>query len=138
MITLKELVDLQKFNHADDIALIRTWFCENDKESEGIELITELSKSKIEKMDRQLTYIKTWLPNVPSVWSSNNKLSGDDVDRLNRIIRYHIIGSDLPQSLLDWAKENIPNMNIPDIIFIPMVEWLKHRYQIEFRNYPVN
>ena len=39
---------------------------------------------------------------------------------------------DLNDDLLNWAKTDIPNMNTPTAIFVPMVKWLKDTYGIEF------
>ena len=40
------------------------------------------------------------------------------------------------QRALDWAKENIPNINVPRVFFMPTVKYLKERYNIEFKDKP--
>ena len=36
----------------------------------------------------------------------------------------------------NWAKENIPNINVPRVFFMPTVKYLKERYNIEFKDKP--
>ncbi len=73
-------------------------------------------------------------PSVPDVYISNKGIDKEVGNKLNRIITLYLLDCELPESLLTWAKENIPNMNTPNIIFIPMVEWLKNKYSIEFKD----
>lgn len=136
MTTLEELVSIQKYTGQSDIDIIKTWFIDNNQESEGINLMAELSKSKFDKVYSQLKNAQTWIPLVPDVYESNkfmkNKVSKDAGKNLNMIIQRFLLGLDLNDDLLNWAKTNIPNMNTPTAIFVPMVKWLKDKYKIEF------
>ena len=53
MVTIKDLVKQQEFNNYSDIELIEAFFKLNDMEVEGIDIITRLSKSKIEKLKKK-------------------------------------------------------------------------------------
>ena len=53
MVTLEQLVWEQKLFDITDIQVIKMFFSLNDLEEEGVELITELSKVKIEKLKRR-------------------------------------------------------------------------------------
>lgn len=136
MTTLEELISIQKYTGQSDIDIIKAWFIDNNQESEGINLMAELSKSKFDKVYSQLKNAQTWIPLVPDVYESNksikNKVSKDEGKNLNRIIQRFLLGLDLNDDLLNWAKANIPNMNTPTVIFVPMVKWLKNTYGIEF------
>ena len=136
MTTLTELVSAQKYTNLSDIDIIKIWFVDNDKESEGINLMAELSKSKFDKVDRQLKNAQTWIPIVPDVYESNkfmkNKVSKEEGKYLNKITQSFLLGLDLDDELLNWAKNNIPNINMPTVIFSPMVKWLKDKYKIKF------
>ena len=59
MPTLKEFIDKQSFTGYNDIDIIREWFCQNDCEEIGIELISMLNKSKIDKLDKQIKLAQT-------------------------------------------------------------------------------
>lgn len=136
MTTLEELVSAQKYTNLSDIDIIKIWFIDNDKESEGINLIAELSKSQFDKIYLQLKNAQTWIPTVPDVYESNksmkNKVSKEEGKYLNKITQSFLLGLDLNDDLLNWAKNNISNINTPTVIFVPMVKWLKDKYKIEF------
>ena len=135
MPSLKEFVDMQPITGMSDTDIIREWFCQNGCEETGLELITTLSKSKIDKLKTRLNYITTWAPNMIDVYRGNGgEVPLDIAERLNTIIRYRIIDQPLPESLLNWAKETIPTINTPKVIFVPMVEWLKEEYGVEFKD----
>ena len=132
--TLKEYIEMQSQTGDDDITIIRRWFCENDREQDGLAMIAELSKSKSDKLQKTLDYARQWLPNIPDMYISNRGMKKDDGIYLNRIATLYTLGCELPEGLLKWASETIPEMDTPKVIFIPMVEWLKNKYGIEFRD----
>ena len=136
MTTLKELTSTQKYTGLSDIDIIKAWFIDNNMESEGINLMAELSKSKFDKVYLQLKNAQTWIPIVPDVYESNksmkNKVSKEEGKYLNKITQSFLLGLDLDDDLLNWAKNNIPNIKTPTVIFVPMVKWLKGKYKIEF------
>lgn len=137
MISLEELISNQKYTGLSDIDIIKAWFIDNDKESEGINLMAELSKSQFDKIYLQLKNAQTWIPIVPDVYESNKstkyKVSEEEGKYLNKITQRFLLGLELNDDLLNWAKNNIPNMNTPTVIFAPMVKWLKDKYKIKFR-----
>ena len=55
---------------------------------------------------------------------------------LNNIITYCMLSLPLPDDILKWAKENIPNINVPKYFFMPTLKYLKERYNIEFKDKP--
>lgn len=136
MSTLEELISTQKYTGLSDIDIIKTWFIDNDKESEGINLMAELSKSQFDKIYLQLKNAQTWIPIVPDVYESNKstkyKVSEEEGKYLNKITQRFLLGLELNDDLLNWAKNNIPNINTPTTIFVPMAKWLKSKYKIEF------
>ena len=136
MITLEELVNNQRITGLSDIDIIKAWFTLNGKESEGISLITELSESKLNKLEYMINYARTWIPTVPNVYEANieskKPVERDVAAKLDRIIQCHLLGLRLGGSLLAWAEETIPTMNTPTIIFRPAIEWLRDEYGIEF------
>lgn len=134
-ITLKDLVDMQILTGESDMNLISKWFVTNNKETEGIELLSKLASSKTSKLERTLQLARMWIPMVPKVYESNPKMiSKENGAKLDQIIQYYILDMPLSDNLLDWAKENVPEMKTPTIIFRPAVEWLKSEYGIEFKD----
>ena len=74
MKTLKELVEWQKFTNQDDLDIIKTWFIENNMESEGLSIISDLAESKANKLQATLNNARAWLPILPDLEKSNQGL----------------------------------------------------------------
>ena len=117
--------------------IIEEWFTENDFEDVGLAMITRLSSNKLAKVQKQLDFARSWIPNKVDLnineEFANNKATADI---LNRITTYCMLSMELPTEILEWAKEYIPKMNVPKIFFMPAAKYLKERYGIEFKNKP--
>lgn len=114
-----------------DTQIITEYFVQNNMEYEAMDLLISLAKKKAQKAERELDYIKTWIPN--KVDMTNYYSSKEVGENLNEIITYQICGLDLPDKLLKWAKDNIPNMDEPEVCFRDTIKWLKEKYGIEFK-----
>ena len=68
MVTLKDLVDNQRYTGESDIELIRKFFEYNNMEEEGMDLITELSKSKVTKLKQKHKFVEDWATMLPSTY----------------------------------------------------------------------
>ena len=135
MTTLKDLVDNQKYTGESDLELIKQWFISNEKELEGIEILSDLASAKANKLEDDFEYARAWIPAVPRIYEANNgKIEREVAHNLDRIVEYHILGMPLHERMIEWAKETIPNMKTPTIIFRPAIEWLKSEYGIEFKD----
>ena len=127
MVTLEQLVKEQKYNEMSDIGVIRTFFNLNDMEEEGVELIYELSKAKIEKLKRERRITREWTSHLPSKYLYEN-YELDIADRLHTLeLDYLSHGCKLSEKRLEWAKENVPNIERPQVYFNPLVEWLESK-----------
>lgn len=128
MVTLKELVDLAPLTGNSDIEIIKSFFVQNDLEEEGMNLIHELTKSKIAKLNRKQYIAKEWIPYLPSDYLYKNY----DLDtatwphklELNYLVNG---GEGLDKNFLEWAKENVPNIEQPECYSFPFVDWLEER-----------
>lgn len=124
MVTLKQLVEDQKFTGISDIAVIKAFFDLNDMEEEGMDLIQELTKSKVEKLKRRQRQVEEWTSHLPSKYLYEN-YDLDIADRLHMLeLDYLSHGCELSSSRLEWAKENIPNIKKPYLYFQALVEYL--------------
>ena len=72
MATLEQLVQKQKLFDMTDIQVIKMFFSINDLEEEGVELITELSKAKIEKLKHRKQMVEDWTSYLPSKYLYEN------------------------------------------------------------------
>ena len=127
MITLKQLLESQPLTGASDTEIIQAYFVENDLEEEGMDLIHELTKSKIEKMKRRQYMVEEWTPRLPSKYLYEN-YDLDTADMLHSLeLDYLANGGKLSDSFLKWAKENVSNIIQPEVYFFPLVDWLEER-----------
>lgn len=125
MVTLKQLVKEQEFTEMSDVQVIREFFELNDIEEEGIELITELSKNKINKLKYKDRMVKEWTSYLPSKYLYENYDLGI-ADKLHVLeLDYLSHGGKLSEHRLKWAKENAPNIERPQLYFNPLVEYLE-------------
>ena len=132
MITLRELVQEQTCNDMTDIQIIKAYFELNDLESEGIDIISELTKAKINKIKNKYEVAETWVCMLPSKYLYEN-YSLDIADRLHRLeLDYLMNGGELSDKQLKWAKENVPNIKMPECYFQPLIAWLEER-EIRFK-----
>lgn len=137
--TLKEL--LIQYGYTTDpvqeAEIIERWFVENDFEDLGLSMISRLSMKKIKKLQDKLSFAQSWIPSKIDM-NVNKEFTNDKTtaDMLNKIITYCMLSMPLPDDILEWAKTNIPNINVPQIFFMPTVKYLKERYNIEFKDKP--
>lgn len=127
MITLEQLVKEQKWNGMSDIQIIKTFFEVNDMEEEGMEIIHELSKTKINKLKHERRVVREWTSYLPSKYLYEN-YDLDTADKLHALeLDYLSNGCELSKNRLEWAKENIPNIKMPDVYFRPLIEWMEDK-----------
>ena len=127
MVTLEQLVENQKWNEMSDIQVIKTFFDLNNMEEEGIEMITELSKTKVEKLKHKHNVAETWVCMLPSKYLYEH-YDLDIADKLHNLeLNYLVNGGELSGGFLEWAKENVPNIIRPQSYFNPLVDWLKDK-----------
>ena len=137
--TLKEL--LVQYGYTTDpvkeAEIIEKSFVENAFEDVGLAMITRLSAKKIKKLQDKLSFAQSWIP-IKIDMNVNKEFANDKLtaDMLNRIITYCMLSMPLPDDILAWAKENVPNMNVPKLFFMPAAKYLKEKYNIEFKDKP--
>lgn len=117
--------------------IIEEWFVENDFEELGLSMIPRLSANKLAKVQKKLDFAQSWIPSKIDL-NVNKEFVNDKLtaDMLNHIITYCMLSMPLPDDILDWAKTNIPNINVPKFFFMPTVKYLRKRYNIEFKDKP--
>ena len=127
MTTLEQLVQKQKLFDMTDIQVIKMFFSINDLEEEGVELITELSKAKIEKLKHRKQMVEDWTSYLPSKYLYENydlemadKLHALELDFLSH-------GCELSELRLEWARENVPNIIRPQAYFNPLIDYLEEK-----------
>ena len=127
MVTLEQLVQEQKLFDMTDIQVIKMFFSLNDLEEEGVELITELSKAKIEKLKRRKQMVEDWTSFLPSKYLYEN-YDLDTADKLHALeLDFLSHGCELSELRLEWAQENVPNIARPQAYFNPLIDYLEEK-----------
>lgn len=125
MVTLKELVEEQRWNDSSDVEVIKQFFTLNDMEEQAIDLISELSKSKVRKLKQKNYMAEEWVTILPSKYLYE-KYDLDVADRLHMMeLDYLMNGGELSKKKLKWAKENVPNIKEPEAYFQPLIRYLE-------------
>ena len=127
MATLEQLVQKQKLFDMTDIQVIKMFFSINDLEEEGVELITELSKAKIEKLKHRKQMVEDWTSYLPSKYLYEN-YDLEMADKLHALeLDFISHGCELSESRLAWARENVPNIIRPQAYFNPLIDYLEEK-----------
>lgn len=130
MIPLKTIVEMFG-NSLSDIRLIQEWFTQNNQEAEGLKLVSELAQSQLNKVERKYDYARTWIPVKVDMY---DVCEDKDVARkLDKIINFQILGIELPDDLLKWARDTIPTMKMPSQFFMDTAKWLDEWFGIKFK-----
>lgn len=132
MITLKELVENQEFAGVSDIQVIESFFTLNDLEEDAIDLISKLTKSKVSKIKTRYIMADSWICMLPSKYLYEN-YNLDIADHLHNLeLNFLMNNGELSNECLNWAKENIPNIKMPQVYFRPLIDWLEEK-NIKFK-----
>lgn len=124
-------------NPTVEAKIIEDWFTENDFEDMGLAMIPRLAACKLAKVQKKLDFAQSWIPSKIDL-NLNEEFAKDKLtaDMLNTITTYCMLSMPLLDDVLEWAKENIPSINVPKLFFMPTVKYLKERYNIEFKDKP--
>ena len=118
----------------DPLYIIQEYIKATGKEIEALGMVVALAENKSKKVEAQLNYARSWIPNKVDLMRSNaNKnLTHCQAKLLDRLTDIFLLGMDIPSQYLDEVKATIPQMKMPQFIFVPMVEWLRDKYGIRF------
>lgn len=124
----------------DPLYIIQEYIKTTGKEIEALGMVVALAVNKSKKVEAQLNYARSWIPNKVDLMRSNaNKnLMPCQAKLLDRLTDIFLLGMDIPPQYLEEVKTTIPQMKMPQFIFVPMVEWLRDKYGIRFMDKEVN
>lgn len=125
--------DMEAFGE-DPLYIIQEYIKATGKEIEALGMVVALAANKSKKVEAQLNYARSWIPNKIDLMRSNanKKLTHCQAKLLDRLTDIFLLGMDIPSQYLDEVKATIPQMKMPKFIFVPMVEWLRDKYGIRF------
>lgn len=122
--TLRELVDMQPYTGETDMEIILKFLKSNECEEEAATLVFSLLRSKIDKLDCERRSVREWVSYLPSKYLYET-YDLEIADRLHTLeLDYLSNGNKLSKARLAWAKEYVPNIEMPKVYFQPLVEYL--------------
>lgn len=127
MKTLRELVQMQQFTQESDEEIIVKWFLENEKTVEGIDIISKLTKKKIENDEHKYGVL---IGNLAMYNGTSNLIRGYGEEiglKLDSIIRLYILGYDIKEQYpahYTWLRDTIPTLKEPKIFWREFYDWL--------------
>lgn len=116
----------------DSLYIIQEYIKATGKEIEALGMVVALAVNKSKKVEAQLNYARSWIPNKVDLVKSNKKITADQAKLLDRLTDIFLLGMDIPSQYLEEVKTTIPQMKMPQFVFVPMVEWLRDKYGIKF------
>lgn len=122
----------------DPLYIIQEYIKATGKEIDALGMVVALAANKSKKVEAQLNYARSWLPNKIDLARANKNVTHCQAKLLDRLTDIFLLGMDIPSQYLDEVKATIPQMKMPKFIFVPMVEWLRDKYGIRFMDKEVN
>lgn len=118
--------------------IIYEYLVQTKQETEALEFIPKLAQSKANRIQSKLNYARAWIPNKVDVYKSNKNVTYQQSEIIDRLTDYYCLGMDIPEQYLAKVREVVPNMAMPEHIFVPMTEWLRDKYNIMFKDMDTN
>lgn len=116
----------------DPLYIIQEYIKTTGKEIEALGMVVALAVNKSKKVEAQLNYARSWIPNKVDLVKANKNVAPCQAKMLDKLLTIFLLGMDIPSQYLDEVKATIPQMKMPQFIFVPMVEWLRDKYGIWF------
>ena len=116
----------------DSLYIIQEYIKATGKEIEALGMVVTLAANKSNKVEAQLNYARSWIPNKVDLAKANKGVTARQAKLLDRLTDIFLLGMDIPSQYLDEVKATIPQMKMPQFIFVPVVEWLRDKYGIKF------
>lgn len=116
----------------DPIKIISEYIIEANRESDALAIIPTLAKAELDKIQAQLDYARSWIPNKCDLQECNKGITAQQAKMLEGLTDMYCLGLGISETYIDEVEKVISNMKRPAIVFAPMVEWLKDKYGICF------
>ena len=116
----------------EPLYIIQEYLKATGQEIEALGMVVALAVNKSKKVEAQLNYARSWIPNKIDLARANKNVTPCQAKLLDRLTDIFLLGMDIPSQYLDEVKATIPQMKMPQFIFVPMVEWLRDKYGIRF------
>lgn len=116
----------------EPLYIIQEYLKATGQEIEALGMVVALAVNKSKKVEAQLNYARSWIPNKVDLARANKNVTPCQAKLLDRLTDIFLLGMDIPPQYLEEVKTTIPQMKMPLFVFVPMVEWLRDKYGIQF------
>ena len=118
--------------------IIYEYLVQTKQETEALDMIPKLAQMQAHRIQSRLDYARSWIPNKVNVYKANRNVTCQQAEIIDRLTDYYCLGMDIPEQYLAKVREIISNMEMPKLIFVPMTEWLRDKYNIVFKDMDTN
>ena len=116
----------------DPLYIIQEYIKTTGKEIDALGMVVALAANKSKKVEAQLNYARSWIPNKVDLAKANKGVTARQARMLDRLTDIFLLGMDIPSQYLDEVEATVSQMEMPKLVFVPMVEWLRDKYGIKF------
>lgn len=120
--------------YIDPLCIIKRYIIETNQEYEFLDMIKDIAKARAEKAENQLNYARSWIPNEIDMKKANRGMTVGQAQILSMAFRLYCLGMSIPKDKIDILRKTVEEIDEPDFIFVPMVDWLKKEYGIRFKD----
>lgn len=137
---LKEYVRAADFTNKSDMEIIAQYILDNELQNECIDLLNTILKAMIAERDAILNRSRAWIPNIVgnSIMNASSsrakwRTTREEQSVLDQITCIYLLGMELNDDLQEKARMIFESRQRPFFAYTPMLEWLKEKYGIEFK-----
>lgn len=118
----------------DFLGIVTQYVEERDLEFELLDIMPRLAKIKHNKAQSRLQYAQSWIPCKVDTHACNKKISVEQGRLFDLLTDLYCLGVEPTEKTLEEARKTFESMDTPTLIFVPMVEWMRDKYDIEFKD----
>lgn len=118
--------------------IIYEYLVQTKRETEALDMIPRLAQMQAHRIQSRLDYARSWIPNKVNVYKANRNVTRQQAEIIDRLTDLYCLGMEIPEQYLAKVRETISNMEMPKLIFVPMTEWLRDKYNIVFKDMDTN
>lgn len=118
--------------------IIYEYLVQTKQETEALDFIPKLAQRQAHRIQSRLDYARSWIPNKVDVYKANKNVTRQQAEIIDRLTDLYCLGMDIPEQYLAKVREVVPKMAMPKIVFKPMTEWLRDKYNIMFKDMDTN
>lgn len=114
--------------YENPMTIITKYIEEFGLEGEALDIIPKIAKNQLEKIQKQLSLAREWIPVKPNILKCNPGIEESFAETLEWLTNLYFLGLPIPEDKLPEIKAIIEARKLPRIIYKPMLKWLEEKY----------